>query len=83
MVEGLKQNVVVEAPLLQTDNVALGRVIARDTIVALPLVNRNYTQILGLTAGTNTGCGGCDAAREPAVRRFAPTARAAATTTSC
>ena len=24
------------------------------TIVALPLVNRNYTQILGLTSGTNT-----------------------------
>ena len=53
-VKGVKQDVVVEASLLQTDNVALGRVIARDTIVALPLVNRNYTQILGLTAGTNT-----------------------------
>ena len=24
------------------------------TIVALPLVNRNYTQLLGLTSGTNT-----------------------------
>jgi Carboxypeptidase regulatory-like domain/TonB-dependent Receptor Plug Domain len=53
-ITGIKQDVVVEAPLLQTDTVALGRVIARDTIVALPLVNRNYTQILGLTAGTNT-----------------------------
>jgi hypothetical protein len=53
-ITGIKQDVVVEAPLLQTDTVALGRVIARDAIVALPLVNRNYTQILGLTAGTNT-----------------------------
>ena len=52
--EAVTQDVVVEAPLLQTDNVALGSVIARDTIVSLPLVNRNYTQILGLTAGTNT-----------------------------
>ena len=53
-VKGVREDIVVETPLLQTDNVALGRVIARETIVALPLVNRNYTQILGLTAGTNT-----------------------------
>jgi Carboxypeptidase regulatory-like domain len=51
---GVREDVVVEAPLLQTDNVALGRVIARETIETLPLVNRNYTQILGLTSGTNT-----------------------------
>src|SRR5262245_17272392 len=53
-IEGVREGVVVEAPLLQTDNVALGRVIVRETIETLPLVNRNYTQILGLTAGTNT-----------------------------
>jgi hypothetical protein len=53
-VKGVRQDIVVEAPLLQTDNVALGRVIARETIETLPLVNRNYTQVLGLTAGTNT-----------------------------
>src|ERR1700741_908756 len=41
-------------PLLQTENATLGRVIDGDTIVNLPLVNRNYTQILGLTAGTNS-----------------------------
>jgi hypothetical protein len=41
-------------PLLQTENATLGRVINGDTIVDLPLVNRNYTQILGLTAGTST-----------------------------
>jgi hypothetical protein len=44
----------VESPLLQTEGAALGRVIDRSTIIALPLVNRNYTQILGLTSGTNT-----------------------------
>jgi hypothetical protein len=53
-VEGLSEEVVVKAPLLQTDDVALGSVIDQGTIVTLPLVNRNYTQILGLTAGTNT-----------------------------
>jgi hypothetical protein len=53
-VEGIKEDIVVEAPLLQTNNVALGSVIGRDKIETLPLVNRNYTQILGLTGGTNT-----------------------------
>src|SRR5215813_9948688 len=33
---------------------ALEKGIDRGTIVTLPLVNRNYTQILGLAAGTNT-----------------------------
>jgi len=51
---GFTQDVVVQAPLLQSDNVVLGRVITRETIETLPLVNRNYTQILGLTGGTNT-----------------------------
>lgn len=51
-----KQEVVVRgvAPLLQTANATVGRVISHQTVVDLPLVNRNYTQILGLTAGTNT-----------------------------
>jgi Carboxypeptidase regulatory-like domain/TonB-dependent Receptor Plug Domain len=43
-----------EPPLLQTENATLGRVIDRNTIEELPLVNRNFTEILGLTAGTNT-----------------------------
>jgi len=54
VVRGAKEVIEVKAPLLQTEDAALGRVIDRGTIVALPLVNRNYTQILGLTAGTNT-----------------------------
>jgi hypothetical protein len=53
-VEGIKEDIVVEAPLLQTNNEALGRVIGRDRIETLPLVNRNYIQILGLAGGTNT-----------------------------
>src|SRR4030095_17247026 len=53
-VKAVKEEVVVKSPLLQTENVTLGRVIDGGTIVTLTLVNRNYTQILGLTAGTNT-----------------------------
>lgn len=51
----VEQVTVTAKPLLlQTENAALGRVIDRNTIEELPLVNRNFTQILGLTAGTNT-----------------------------
>jgi hypothetical protein len=53
---GAKEQVAVSAAtsLLQTENATLGRVIDRTTIEELPLVNRNFTEILGLTAGTNT-----------------------------
>jgi hypothetical protein len=53
---GSKEQIAISAkpPLLQTENATLGRVIDRDTIEELPLVNRNFTEILGLTAGTNT-----------------------------
>jgi hypothetical protein len=52
---GAKQQIVVSAaPLLQTENATLGRVIDHETVVDLPLVDRNFTEILGLTAGTNT-----------------------------
>jgi hypothetical protein len=56
VLRGTKQQIVVSAapPLLQTDNATLGRVIDQETIVDLPLVDRNFTEILGLTAGTNT-----------------------------
>jgi len=55
-VSGAKEQIAVSAkpPLLQTENATLGRVIDQETTVALPLVNRNYTEILGLTAGVNT-----------------------------
>src|SRR5712691_5581274 len=53
---GAKEQVAVSAApsLLQTENATVGRVIDRTTIEELPLVNRNFTEILGLTAGTNT-----------------------------
>src|SRR5246127_715237 len=55
-IKGAKEQLDVSAKpsLLQTENATLGRVIDRQTIVDLPLVDRNFTEILGLTAGTNT-----------------------------
>ncbi len=49
-----KVAVSASAPGLQTENATLGRVIDHETIVDLPLVNRNYIEILGLTAGVNS-----------------------------
>jgi hypothetical protein len=53
---GAREQVAVSAspPLLQTENATLGRVIDRESVVDLPLVNRNFTEILGLTAGAST-----------------------------
>src|ERR1700730_1435974 len=53
---GAKEQIAVSAkpPLVQTENATLGRVIDQETVVDLPLVDRNFTEILGLTAGTNT-----------------------------
>ena len=50
---GAKEQIAVSAApsLLQTENATLGRVIDRNTIEELPLVNRNFTEVLGLTAG--------------------------------
>ena len=42
------------APLIKTDNATLGQVIDERTIAGLPLATRNFTQLLGLTAGTTT-----------------------------
>ena len=48
------QTVTVQASaeLVQTASSALGRVVGQSTIESLPLVTRNYTQILGLSPGT-------------------------------
>lgn len=56
-VGGAAEQVTVtgEPPLLQSESTTIGRVIQEQTIVDLPLVNRNYTQLLGLTRGVNTG----------------------------
>lgn len=39
--------------LAQTENATLGRVVDSQQIVALPLANRNFTQILGLSTGVS------------------------------
>jgi len=45
--------VETEAELLQTETSALGHVIAGEEVRTLPLVTRNYTQILGLSPGVS------------------------------
>ena len=51
------EQVVVEAAAetLQTSSSTLGTTVTSATVTALPLSNRNYTQILGLAAGANSG----------------------------
>jgi hypothetical protein len=51
------EQVVVEAAaeVLQTSSSSLGTTVNSATVTALPLANRNYTQILGLTAGASVG----------------------------
>ncbi len=44
-------DVLASPELAQTQSSALGRVTDENTIVSLPLANRNYTQILGLSPG--------------------------------
>src|SRR5262249_45881254 len=44
-------NVAAEAEVLQTESSALGRVTDRALVSNLPLVNRNYTQIVTLSPG--------------------------------
>src|SRR5258707_7233252 len=50
-IRSAKEKITVNAkpPLLQAENATLGRVIDQETVVDLPLVDRNYTEILGLT----------------------------------
>ncbi len=52
-VGGVEEVVTVRevTPLVQTETVTQGRVIPGEAIRALPLSTRNYTQLLGLTAG--------------------------------
>ena len=46
---------------LQTSSSTLGTVVGTRTVTALPLSTRNYTQILGLSAGTSGGVGNATA----------------------
>lgn len=40
---------------VQTESSSLGRVVGEQAVSSLPLVNRNYTQIIGLSPGISTG----------------------------
>jgi hypothetical protein len=46
-------NITAEAQLLQTESAALGRVTDRQLVSDLPLVSRNYTQIVTLSPGVS------------------------------
>ncbi len=43
-----------DAAVVQTESSALGRVTGENVVVSLPLVTRNYTQILGLSTGVSS-----------------------------
>src|SRR6516162_643242 len=45
--------VQAEAAVLQTQNSTLGTVVGGESVTGLPLTNRNYTQILSMSAGAN------------------------------
>ena len=45
--------VEAEAAVLQTQNSTLGTVVGSQSVTSLPLTNRNYTQILSMSAGAN------------------------------
>ena len=45
-----------DAPLLQTDNPALGRVVDSRQITELPLASRNFTQLTALSSGRRWRC---------------------------
>jgi hypothetical protein len=45
--------VQAEAAVLETQNSTLGTVVGSQAVTALPLTNRNYTQILSMSAGAN------------------------------
>jgi hypothetical protein len=51
--ESVVVNVEVSSTLVQTESSALGRVTDETVVQGLPLVSRNYTQILGLSPGVS------------------------------
>ena len=44
-------NVTAETPLLQSEKSTIGQVVEQRTIQSIPLATRNFTQILGISAG--------------------------------
>ena len=47
--------VTANSELLKTEEIALGQVVDEREVNSLPLVTRNYTEILGLSPGVSTG----------------------------
>ena len=52
---GVTVEVTADTEMAQTQSSALGRAVDQDAIEALPLANRNYTQILSLSPGVVVG----------------------------
>src|SRR5215813_7991260 len=52
-----KVTITSESQLLQTESPALGHVVDHDMVVNMPLVTRNYTQIVMLSPGIASGVG--------------------------
>jgi Carboxypeptidase regulatory-like domain len=50
-----KVTVQGDVETVQTSNATVGTVMTSQTLTALPLTTRNYTNLLGLTAGANVG----------------------------
>jgi Carboxypeptidase regulatory-like domain/TonB dependent receptor/TonB-dependent Receptor Plug Domain len=50
-----RAEVVSATSMLQTESPALGRVVNQTAVSNLPLVTRNFTQIVGLSPGVSTG----------------------------
>src|SRR5215471_10707152 len=53
--QGQEVTVETQTEVLQTATSTLGATVGAATVTQLPLSTRNYTQILALSAGTNTG----------------------------
>lgn len=75
-------NVTTEAEQVQTESSALGRVTTGDVVSSLPLVTRNYTQIIALSPGVSSdltnagelGRGGGGSSSDPFVANGVPSA---------
>jgi len=90
-IAGITQHIEVQSNVseLQSDTIALGRVVGAHAIQALPLATRNFTQIVDLSPGVLTGVnnagklgpGGSSLAQiDPATMESSSTERALTTT---
>jgi hypothetical protein len=53
--QGESVTIAAEAPVLQTADSTLGTTVTSQQVVALPLSNRNYTQLLSMATGAQAG----------------------------